>query len=646
MAKPLSAQVRAAEYVRMSTDGQQYSIANQQAAIRQYASEHGMEVIRTYADAGKSGLRLQGRNALIQLLSDVQRGHADFSAVLVYDVSRWGRFQDTDESGYYEYLCRRANIRVEYCVEQFQNDGGPLAAILKNIKRVMAAEYSREQSARVHRATCRVASLGYFTGGWPGYGLRRMLIGEDGKPRGVLGIHQYKAIRGERMILVPGPPNEVKTIHRIFRLFIKERLSPRAIADILNAEGKLNSHGRTWSSDNVSAALRNERYIGSLTYNVTSRKLKNGPRLLNDASDWVRTPRAFEPIISQEVFYRARELIAERRHKQHTEESLLARLRYLLNKHGYLSVALIKADAQPDMVVYHRKLGGVRKAYAKIGYKQPWDRVNVERERHVKETVKLVTEQLLDALRARGATVYRTWPDGAIVVNEHLTLAVKAMTFGAEKKRLGWRLYITRKKQPALTITVRMNTTNERPLDFFLLPRRLTHRCRMRLGARNKRRFNRYRYGTLDEVVRTVMTRAVQAQLLNPGTRRPSIDRLSVGWLTAEQLKDRLHDLLPGGLAFYVATRQAFVSALRGDDRRIRAAVPFDEQVRGPPDVEICNCHLVSLARSHASKNRPMLRTRHAVLSEYIREKRRPHVPLGTKKCSLTARPPTSAAGL
>src|SRR6266851_7967314 len=95
--------LRAAEYVRMSTEGQQYSIANQQAAIRQYASERGFTIVRTYADEGKSGLKLQGRHGLIELLTDVQERRTDYAAILVYDVSRWGRFQDTDESGFYEY---------------------------------------------------------------------------------------------------------------------------------------------------------------------------------------------------------------------------------------------------------------------------------------------------------------------------------------------------------------------------------------------------------------------------------------------------------------------------------------------------------------------------------------------------------------
>src|SRR5262249_1151183 len=121
---------RAAEYVRMSTEGQQYSIPRQQAAIREFAEQRGLTVVRTYADHGRSGLRLKGRPGLIQLLDDVQHGTPDYEVILVYDVSRWGRFQDTDESGFYEYLCRRAGIRVEYCVELFENDGGPLSAIL------------------------------------------------------------------------------------------------------------------------------------------------------------------------------------------------------------------------------------------------------------------------------------------------------------------------------------------------------------------------------------------------------------------------------------------------------------------------------------------------------------------------------------
>jgi len=132
--------VRAAEYVRMSTDHQRYSTENQADAIRDYAKQRGLTIVRTYADHGKSGLSMAGRDALQLMLDDVREGRADFSTILVYDVSRWGRFQDADESAYYEYVCRRAGIRVQYCAEQFENDGSPISTIVKGVKRAMAGE--------------------------------------------------------------------------------------------------------------------------------------------------------------------------------------------------------------------------------------------------------------------------------------------------------------------------------------------------------------------------------------------------------------------------------------------------------------------------------------------------------------------------
>ncbi|WP_449867099.1 recombinase family protein [Novosphingobium percolationis] len=123
--------VRAAEYVRMSTDHQKYSTENQADAIRKYASSRDIEIVRTYADDGKSGLSIDGRASLQRLIADVEAGAADFEMILVYDVSRWGRFQDADESAYYEYICRRSGIQIAYCAEQFENDGSPMSTMFK-----------------------------------------------------------------------------------------------------------------------------------------------------------------------------------------------------------------------------------------------------------------------------------------------------------------------------------------------------------------------------------------------------------------------------------------------------------------------------------------------------------------------------------
>jgi len=176
VATPKCGLLHAAQYVRMSTERQCYSTRNQVDAIAQYARIHGIVIVRTFADEGKSGLNLDGRAGLLNLFSVVQNGLADFEAILVYDVSRWGRFQDVDESGYWEYVCKRAGVMVHYCAEPFINDGSFTSVILKTLKRTMAAEYSRELSEKTFAGQCRLIELGYRQGGAVGFGLRRQLV--------------------------------------------------------------------------------------------------------------------------------------------------------------------------------------------------------------------------------------------------------------------------------------------------------------------------------------------------------------------------------------------------------------------------------------------------------------------------------------
>jgi hypothetical protein len=137
----------------------------------------------TYSDQARSGIDLAGRPGVRQLLDDVTSSRADFRAVLVYDISRWGRFQDTDESACYEFLCRRAGVNVVYCAEPFANDISLAATLLKTLKRTMAGEYLRELSVKVFAGQCRIVRKGYKAGGPAGYGLRRLLLTSDGKPK-------------------------------------------------------------------------------------------------------------------------------------------------------------------------------------------------------------------------------------------------------------------------------------------------------------------------------------------------------------------------------------------------------------------------------------------------------------------------------
>ena len=124
----------AAVYVRMSTEHQQYSTSNQMDVIREYAKKRGHEIVKEYSDDGKSGLDIKGRGSLGQMIREVHEGKAHFKSILVYDVSRWGRFQDADESAYYEFICRRAGVSVHYCAKQFESEAVRVSMIVKRLK--------------------------------------------------------------------------------------------------------------------------------------------------------------------------------------------------------------------------------------------------------------------------------------------------------------------------------------------------------------------------------------------------------------------------------------------------------------------------------------------------------------------------------
>ncbi|MCC8943899.1 recombinase family protein [Bradyrhizobium sp. Arg62] len=158
----------AAQYVRMSTEHQRYSLENQAAMIATFAAARHIKIVRTYLDRGRSGLRISNRPALLALIDDILTRRADFNLVLVYDVSRWGRFQDVDESAHYEFICRDAGVQILYCAEQFENDGSPLSGIMKSLKRVGAGDLSRDLSLKVFAGACRQVRLGFKQGGRAG----------------------------------------------------------------------------------------------------------------------------------------------------------------------------------------------------------------------------------------------------------------------------------------------------------------------------------------------------------------------------------------------------------------------------------------------------------------------------------------------
>ncbi|WP_421932393.1 recombinase family protein [Phenylobacterium sp.] len=358
--------VRAAQYLRMSTEDQLYSIENQAAAIAGYAQEHGFEVACSYVDAGKSGLTLAGRPGLQALLADAQGPAPDFQVILVFDVSRWGRFQDVDQGAHYEFLCRRAGIAVEYCIDPFENDGSMEAVLIKELKRAMAAELSRDMSVKLRIAKRNAASKGYLMSGSAVYGLRRHVVDQAGRVHGVLEAGERKVSSRYRVVLAPGPKAEVDTVARIFRLYVLTGLRPGGIAALLNGEGVTAVAGRAWSSDCVRRVLRNDTYLGVLTFGRRSGMLghKAAP---TPPETWLRVEGIFEPLVARSLFAEAQRLMG--RHKRLSDQEALARLTRAVSPSVRMTGSLI--DAHPDLpcaAVFRKRFGGLKNAYALIGY--------------------------------------------------------------------------------------------------------------------------------------------------------------------------------------------------------------------------------------------------------------------------------------
>ncbi len=497
-ASPPPALFRAAEYVRMSTEHQQYSTENQRDKIREYAKHRGIQIVRTYADEGKSGLRIDGRAALQRLIKDVENGTADYQAILVYDVSRWGRFQDADESAYYEYICRRAGIHVAYCAEQFENDGSPVSTIVKGVKRAMAGEYSRELSAKVFAGQCRLIELGFRQGGLAGYGLRRVLIDQHGAVKSELARGEHKSLQMDRVILMPGPEEENRIVNKIYRWFIDEGLVESEIAARLNGMKIPTDLDRDWTRGTVHEVLTNEKYIGNNVYNRVSFKLKR-KRVVNTPDMWIRKDGAFNPIVPTEVFFTAQGIIRARA-RRYTSEELIDRLRALYRNRGFLSSLVIdETDGMPTSSVYAHRFGSLIRAYQLVGFTPDRDYRYLEINRFLRQLHPEIITQTEGKIAALGGTVLRDPGTDLLFVNGEFNVSLvlaRCHTYPSDHNR--WKVRFDTSLLPDITVAVRLDQGNKAPLDYYLLPRLDFGQRRLCLADQNPIEFESYRFDTLD----------------------------------------------------------------------------------------------------------------------------------------------------
>jgi DNA invertase Pin-like site-specific DNA recombinase len=467
--------IPAAQYLRMSTDRQEYSLENQKTAIEEYAALHGFRIVKTYADPGKSGVVLRHRLGLLQLLSDVTSTGCPFKAVLVYDISRWGRFQDNDESAHYEFLCKNSGVPVHYCAEPFSNDCTVPSLIMKALKRTMAGEFSRELGQRVFQAQKRMVLLGYRMGSRVGYGLRRKMVSVDSRRNRILKNGEYKGIHSDHIVVVPGPAKEIKVVREIYSMYLRSRgrVGTKLIARELNARGIEWINGKRWCEQTVRQVLTNPKYIGTNVWGRTAQRLDARQKFLA-RTEWIEKRGAFQPIIDAATFDRVQRL-RQKRQEGPSDEELLHVLELVAARKGKLTRRIIDDSVVASSCsLYRKRFDNLQRVYDLVG--ATYDpQIFVRRQKGIQ------AEHLRDAVVKEILSTFPKHVAGfrtnsrrqrpILVVDDEFTISVVvARAYETPFGKKGWTIKPVPYEYGQLTLLCQINEARDRVLGLYVMP--------------------------------------------------------------------------------------------------------------------------------------------------------------------------------
>lgn len=164
---------KAAIYTRISVDRpEETSLEGQEARCRQYADQHGWEVVGTYTDRGRSAYTGGARPQLKKLLADVELGMVD--VVVVWKLDRWCR--SLQEFVELRRTLERAGCRWASVTDSFDTSTAMGEAML-GVVAVFAELESAIKSERINDWHARRQAAGVPPAGPVPFGYRR--VGTD-----------------------------------------------------------------------------------------------------------------------------------------------------------------------------------------------------------------------------------------------------------------------------------------------------------------------------------------------------------------------------------------------------------------------------------------------------------------------------------
>ncbi|MBU0953280.1 MAG: recombinase family protein [Nanoarchaeota archaeon] len=308
---PTKGTKKAVAYYRHSDrEKQENSISIQRDHVKKYAARFNIEVIFEEFDKETGLVGPDERIGFGRLFDNWIKNHnaPHFDFVLVFDESRWGRFQNDNAAPHYEYLCNEQGKYVIYVENGISPEDQKTQLgfkLHKSIKRHMAAQFSLDLSNKVYHGCVKVSQQGFSAGGSACYGMVRVLLDVNKNPVGVLKKGEHKAISNARVTFKPADDRTSETVKEIFFLFDKGmRLGE--IAKLLNERGIPSAKGGKWNGEKLLRILTNETYTGTRIYNKTWSRLRQKTRS-NPRTEWVVKEEAFPGIIDRELFFRVQE---------------------------------------------------------------------------------------------------------------------------------------------------------------------------------------------------------------------------------------------------------------------------------------------------------------------------------------------------
>jgi site-specific DNA recombinase len=283
-------------YARYSSDLQSAtSIEDQVRVCRARADREGWTVEEVYDDPAISGAHIQNRPSVQRLLSDAKSGR--FNMVLTEALDRLSRDQE-----HISWLYKRLS---SLDVPVFTLAEGHIDELHIGFKGTMNAVFLKDLAAKVRRGQRGQIERGRAAGGLPyGYRVERR-FGPDGHPEtGLREIDEAQAA----------------IVRRIFADYVAG-MSPRMIAERLNAEGVPGPRGGRWNQSTINGArgrgrgiLHNAIYVGRMIYGRASfrkdpdtgrrREVKTAP------TEWLAKDAPALRIVDDDTWRRAQELKA------------------------------------------------------------------------------------------------------------------------------------------------------------------------------------------------------------------------------------------------------------------------------------------------------------------------------------------------